>query len=125
MNGRLSRVAITTLLPFVIASCSTEPERGIDGKPITGYAGLSTCEDFLDNASSLADAYNNYQPQNYGQETVLDDGTVVPMDGNKIVRDSILIKWARTVLGSPVGCFPGDQVQEAYEVKESYPYMPW
>lgn len=125
MNGRFSRVAITTLLPFVIAGCSTEPERGIDGKPITGYSGLRTCEDFLEKASSLAEDYNNYEYQNYGQETVLEDGTVVSMDGNKIVRDSILIQWARTVLRSQEGCFPSDQVKEASEVKESNPHLPW
>jgi hypothetical protein len=132
MNGRITmrrsgfgQIALLAFLPFVISSCTSEPERGLDGKPITGYSGLSTCEDFLEKASSLADAYNNYEYQNYGQETVLEDGTTVPLDGNKIIRNNILYSWARTVLGSPEGCFPSDQVNEAYEVKESSPHMPW
>ena len=125
LRSRFGQIAILGLLPFVIASCTSEPERGLDGKPITGYAGLSTCEDFLEKASSLADAYNNYEYQNYGQETVLEDGTVLSIDGNKIKLNNILYNWARTVLRSPEGCFPSDQVNEAFEIKESMPHMPW
>ena len=125
-RGGFGQMATLALLPFVVASCTSAPQRGLDGKPITGYSGLSTCEDFLESASSLADAYNNYQYQNFGEDTLLESGVVwTSGDENRVIKTTILYRWAKTVLGSPEGCFPSDQVNEAYEVKESSPHMPW
>lgn len=114
------RIFVFSLPLMFLVGCSSEPERGLNGKPIcTGYSSLCTCEDFKDAAYQSLQNYENYEEKPMPDVYSLDlEMTYTAEDYNRPFKENLLNSWAKTILTSPVGCFSNEEISQAEQWKQ-------
>ena len=114
------RIFVFSLSLMFLVGCSSEPERGLNGKPIcTGYSSLCTCEDFKASAYESLQNYENYVEKPMPDIYSLDfERTYTAEDYNRPFKEILLNSWAKTILTSPVGCFSNEEISQAEQWKQ-------